>query len=268
MVGVPSQEPACRDDDGPAYGDCWNSRVSVACLGWFVNLWAFRWSMASLWTLAIGNAVAEKLVAILLVIGGTALSQYARLLNWPAEAWVSIMVTAYAGASVILVFQRRARKSSRTMGNDGPPTASEWHEQEERFAKIPGEVEAHWAEYSATGLVKWNIQHQTDRGRRGSRTGTVRDRQLFQSEAEAAGMMVRRMGDAMPAKLTGQAATDPADDWLNAVIALAHPGNAITGSGSDGIGELGLHKGGIINNAIEASKVACARLAADARKRM
>ena len=138
---------------------------------------------------------------------------------------------------------------------EAAPTAQEWGELEGRFERISGEVDGIWSHYPDTGLVKWSVHPR-------SGEGTPRDVQRFLAEAKTAGLAIRRMPTA-PGKFHMAPEADPADVWLNAVAAIVDPATSMRGSGRD---EDGDHTTGYIDKVVEASKVACARLAADSRK--
>jgi hypothetical protein len=132
------------------------------------------------------------------------------------------------------------------------PTRDEWRDCETRFSLVDGEVEAIWCHYPATGLVKWSVYPRPD-------YGSARTVQRFLSEASSAGLVLRRMGSP-PAKFPVDESTDPVDRWLGAVAAIVDSGTRMHGSGRD---EDGDHETGYLHKLVDASKVACASLAAD-----
>jgi HNH endonuclease len=135
---------------------------------------------------------------------------------------------------------------------DADPPELDWHQLEDRFRRIPGEAQAIWEHYES-GAVEWSVYARTGDEKR------IVDR--FVSEARIAGRKAASLN--VPRKFPGVPFPDDADNWLNVVAALVHPGTDITGSGYDA--KRGRSESGAIEKLVDASQVACARLASEAQ---
>jgi hypothetical protein len=163
--------------------------------------------------------------------------------------WFPLLLLTCAMAYAIWSDSRK----TATPTSVAAPQASDWEDLERRFALIPGEVDALWHYYPATNVVKWFWYP--------AKAGGVRDVQRFESEAKTGGAMLARL-PAAPARYQPAENADAADRWLNAVAVLVDPATSFRGSGRDEDGE---HETRYLSRAVDASKVACARLAADSR---
>jgi len=200
----------------------------------------------------------NKILGLLLFLGATVLSAWVESLKLGPNALLAATSGIYVAALLLWVWLRQ--RSPRAGTRDRESTAEKWQMLEKRFELISGEIQVIWQFYPATGLVQWTVTPQTSGANQ--KCGTARDRDRFLAEARTAGRAVRRLGTNMPAKFSTQAATDAADDWLNAVADLVHPNNELRGAGSNGLGDLGRYNSGFISDAVAASRDACARLAA------
>jgi hypothetical protein len=131
------------------------------------------------------------------------------------------------------------------------PTAPRltWHQLEERFKNVQGEVETMWQREDVSGKVSWYVYARPPH--------TQRTVERFLNEARIAGRMLAEAGD-LPRRFPDQHFEDYADDWLNVVAALVGPEPHITGSGND---ERGTYKSAFLDKTVDASQVACGRLA-------
>src|SRR5262249_21132027 len=108
-----------------------------------------------------------------------------------------------------------------------------------------------WTSYES-GVVEWSVYP-----RAGDEKRTV---ERFLNEARIAGRKLAGLN--VPRKFPAATFTDDADNWLNVVAALVHPGQDFSASGID---ERGRSEGGAIEKLVDASQIACARLASDAQ---
>ena len=125
-------------------------------------------------------------------------------------------------------------------------TSDYWREAEQRLDRIDGELTATWMLYD-DGHVEWSVYASNDSaGRRVDR---------FLSEARMLGRAVSGLPPAL--RFPSVSFSDDADNWLNVVAAIVKP-SRMKGSGRN---ERGEYESGGIDDLVDASKVACARLA-------
>ncbi|MCC7181868.1 MAG: hypothetical protein IT177_26050 [Acidobacteria bacterium] len=136
---------------------------------------------------------------------------------------------------------------------DRSPDAGVWRTHEARFERLTGDLYAIWSYLTESGQVFWGI-HKGEAG------ATTRELQAFEAEAAAAAADIAKMGDAAPQKFKMLNAS-AVDTWLNTVGALVDPKTDFEGNG---ILEGRRTLSGPIENLIEASRIACARLGAGA----
>jgi hypothetical protein len=148
-------------------------------------------------------------------------------------------------SSTLILLKEMGFRFDRPPVDVNPPEL-DWLQLEERFRRIPGEVEAIWSYYES-GLVEWSVY-----ARGGDEKRTV---ERFLNEARIAGRKTARLN--IPRKFPTATFTDAADHWLNVVAALVHPATDVSGSGID---ERGRSESGAIDKLVEASQIACARL--------
>ena len=155
-------------------------------------------------------------------------------------------------AQRLLCSRRWASDSFDRPPVDVNPPELDWLQLEERFRRIPGEVEAIWSHYES-GLVEWSVYASA-----GDEKRTV---ERFLNEARIAGRKAARLN--VPRKFPSATFTDAADQWLNVVAALVHPATDVSGSGVDERGRSGR---GAIEKLVEASQIACARLSSESQQ--
>ena len=141
---------------------------------------------------------------------------------------------------------RRRRTSGERPNEDEHTDEDYWREAEQRFDRINGEVQAIWQLYN-DGHVEWTVYARDDRDRRRF--------ERFLSEARRLGRVVSRLP--LARKFPSASFTDDADHWINIVGAIVDP-SSTTG---DGRNQRGTYESGGIDDLVDASKVACGRLA-------
>lgn len=216
-------------------------------------------------TASVREAAASVASKVLLTLGGTL------GLIWLAtdKQWLPLPIGGVAMVIVALALTlhhvRIERDEARKALADAlvavrDEHADWWRAQGARFGALSGEVYTGWMVAAEEGTVEWSL-HTLD---------PVVDARIvdkFRSEATSAGTRLMQMPD--PPRRFQVEATDPEDMWLNAVLELVKPGDPPNGSGSE-FGKV-TQVYGMLNNVVDASKVACAALAArrppDARLR-
>lgn len=128
------------------------------------------------------------------------------------------------------------------------PTRRTWLELEERFSRIDGEVVAIWQEYEDGGPATWSV-YPGDGGH--DREWRV---QQFGNEARTAGSVAKQLRD-VALRFTTAPGADPVDYWLTMVATVVNRAPSMTGSGQ---GEGRRFTSGVIERAVNASKIACA----------
>jgi hypothetical protein len=162
---------------------------------------------------------------------------------------------AAATSSIAVVvgrwFLRRRRFDER---------AGQWRETEERFNQIDGEIDGVRKTYDS-GLIEWNLSPKYEsflQTRRLPLPGEGDRRvQRFKSEATASARLWQRQH--RPATMP----TDPVGMWLDVVASKVHNAAKIAG-GASGTDERGHYKTFHIDRLVDASKVICVALAAEA----
>lgn len=133
--------------------------------------------------------------------------------------------------------------------SDDDSRAAAWRAHEARFAQLTGDLYALWTYVTETGEASWHV-HRAD-------GASMRDLQAFEAEAVAAAGSVAQLRKEAPRKFKN--AAPGVDTWLNVVGALVEPKSDLEMTGSLAGRR---HVGGTIDNVVEASRIACARLAA------
>ena len=133
---------------------------------------------------------------------------------------------------------------------DHPPP-DYWRKAEQHFDRINGEVQAIWQLYEESH-VKWSVYANDDRDRRRV--------ERFLSEARRLGRVVSMLL-LKARKFPSVSFTDDADHWLNIVGAIVEPSS----TAGDGVDQRGKYESGGIDDLVDASKVACIRLASEVR---
>jgi hypothetical protein len=132
-----------------------------------------------------------------------------------------------------------------------PPVESkDWYQVESRFERIRGEVWCIWQQHDRTKVVSWNVYSRD-----------FEDRRIvarFLNEARLAGVMAQDV-PGLPKKFPGTVRHDAVDEWLNVVSALV-PSDRFSGTGSD---ENGTYTSGSIEDVVDASRIACGRIATE-----
>jgi hypothetical protein len=142
-------------------------------------------------------------------------------------------------------------KDSVTQASRDVKEQPNWRGHQARFESLKGSIDATWTYYTRDGDVSWYIT---------SNKGTsIRDKQAFEAEATAAGNDLSRLPNppqmfVLPEDASGL------DRWMNALHLLVDSKNDIEISGF--AFDRRRTVGGGIDDLVEASKVACARLAA------
>ena len=177
---------------------------------------------------------------LLLVIGACCVGCAVDIHRWPGRVWDRF------------VLRSRDQAAPADVPVKGAELAADyWRKAEQRFDLINGEVEALWQLYG-DGHVEWNVHARDDRDHRRV--------ERFLSEARVLGRVV--YGLPLARKFPSASFTDDVDHWLNVVATIVQP-SPMTG---DGTNERGTYVSGGIDDLVDASKVACVRLASESEK--
>ena len=169
---------------------------------------------------------------------------FTKLLFWP-DLGISVTVSGFA-LLLFLFWLDRHRSPGDALSVEPPP---DWRSHESRFAKLNGSIYALWTYYTEDGSVSWNIV--TNQG------SSARDRQAFEAEATAAATDLAKIQ--LPSHgFTPTQDASAVERWLNALHVLVDPKSDFE---MTGVSEGKRTVGGTIEDLVEASKVACARLA-------
>lgn len=178
--------------------------------------------------------------------------------------WAFLFLTSRMVASLPRIYGQRLEeiRQLRAALEQATVAGAVWPQLEQRFAELEGEVDAGWSYNTVTGELAWTLSQRLEGGaiaamREGRHLSRIKER--FDALASEAGRNLSRLAS-RPTKFGGLAGDISARDlWLNAVLALVDHSREIGGT-SRSRDQRGVS--GWLSSAVDASRLACARLAA------
>lgn len=166
-------------------------------------------------------------------------AEYRKRIEQARDHWYEVAAKMY---SAVLVAQAESESQA--------PAPMTWLQVQSRFDQIRGEVWVIWTRREEPPAVEWSVYPRDHSDKR-----VV---PMFLAEARLAGRMIADI-KTTPRKFPGLTWDDPADTWINAVAGLV-PSDRFSGSGQD---EKGPYASGSLEDVVQASRIACGRLATE-----